>query len=145
MTDLAPLPDPNAVMMALLQSAAPDVDPESDEAWYVGTAYPDELEQRSAPTLLVGHLGGPTDETGARPAIDVTVIAPTYTAAQGTIEIIEPAVMGARFAVLEGGWKIVIDRVEGQGFYEVEWDDTRLRRFMGTFTLTIRRGGTTKP
>ena len=93
------------------------------------------------PFVLVNHWGGDTDRFGQTPDIDVSVFASRYPAARDLARRIEAALLGYPFRVSSSGRSVLVDKVEASvPTVEVEWQkDSTIRRFQGTYSLSIRR------
>mgnify|MGYP003297331600 CR=1 FL=1 len=93
------------------------------------------------PYVLVGHWGGESDRFGMRPDVDLSVFDNRYPKARDLARLIEARLLGYPFRVSSGGRSVLVDKVEAPvPTVEVEWQkDSTIRRFQGTYSLSIRR------
>lgn len=106
----------------------------------VGSELPTQLEA-SLPYVLVDIIDGGSDLFGIRPVFDLHVFAGRYPLARSIAARIESALLGYPFRVSSGGRSVLVDSVEVSiSTREVEWQrDSVVRRFQGTYSLSIRR------
>lgn len=106
----------------------------------VGSELPGQLEA-SLPYVMVDIIDGRSDLFEIEPVFDLHVFAGRYPLARSIAARIEAALLGYPFRVSSGGRSVLVDSVEvATSTREVEWQrDSVVRRFQGTYTLSIRR------
>lgn len=134
--DFAPMADPNDVVVDFVVG----LEVPGLAANNVSTDLPSSLSTR-LPFVLVNHWGGDADRFGQNPDVDISVFAGRYPAARDLARLIEARLVGYPFRVSSGGRSVLVDKVEVPSpSVEVEWQaDSTIRRFQGTYSLSIRR------
>lgn len=93
------------------------------------------------PFVMVNHWDGDVDLFSTRPIVDLAVFASAYVTARDIARLLERRLLGYPFRVSSGGRSVLVDRVEvATPTVEVPWQqDSPIRKFQGTYQLSIRR------
>lgn len=131
------LPDPNDVMLDFLIEQFPEVFTAANtniEPPATGLA-------TNLPFGVSFHWGGDVDRFGGDVMVDLSIFAATYRKARDLARSVEDRLVGYPFRVSSGGRSVLVDKVEiASPTVEVPWqEDSDIRRFQGTYRLSIRR------
>lgn len=126
-------PDYIEAMALMLEADIAELDPTSSR--HVGT----DLKSDVLPWVMLDDLGGPEDVFGGTKAIDLDVLASTYAEAKSLSSRLVAYFLGYPRTVEVDGRRVTLDRVEAQGPREVPWDESNVRRFVSTLTISFRR------
>jgi hypothetical protein len=93
------------------------------------------------PFVIVNHWGGDAGRFDSNPIIDVSYLSTRYATSRDGARLIEARLLGYPLRVSSGGRSVLVDRVEVVSpTVEIEWaKDSDIRRFQGTYQLSIRR------
>lgn len=128
MQQLAPFPDAEAIVMAMLAEIAPTV-----------TATPAQI---TAPLIRIQRVGGANDFFTDYPRIEVCVFYPVAaegdtTAAWTMAETCRQVVLASRCTTVSGA--LVDNAVTVTPVQQVPWDDPNVRRIAAIYQLAFRR------
>jgi len=143
-TPLAPFPDIPAVVMAGIEAYfAPELDPidiDGQTAYRVAGAFAPEGPLLGEKFVRVSALGGPETLITTRPTVDIDVFAGSRREARDLSQRIHQWLVRYPHRVWYDARFVVLDTVRvSMSPQEVDWQDSRVRRFYSSYQISARR------
>jgi hypothetical protein len=141
---LAPFPDITTVVMHGIEQAFMDdlgpVSLDGETVYRVARGFPLEGPLVAGRFVRVGGIGAPEDRFTTRPTIDVDVFAPSYAAGWDLAQRIHQWLVRYPHSVQVDARSVVLDTVRvSMSPQEVDWKDSRVRRFYSSYQISARR------
>lgn len=141
---LAPFPDVREALGYGLETHFPgELAPyvlDGQDVYRVGSRFPPEGPLLGGRFVRVGGIGGPDDLITHHGTYDIDVFAPTYSQGWDLAQRIHQWVMRYPRRIEFGARSVVLDTVRvSMSPQEVDWVDSRVRRFYSSYQISARR------